>query len=445
MHAARLNPPQADHPRACASRPSCPLGEAMKEGAHPETTRPPGGFVRRRVVLHFPGFEPLDAAAHRLRYARAAALSARVWSMDIAVGPLVDTGAGPEFDVVSTVGGRRTESRVILFDHDVLVTALTNRPLPVRLVAGYRSALQVAWQGGLIGYFRHAWRFGLFFVFPFLLVALALGIGLALALAPLRLGFPAGLPLWHLVWSVPAGIVFFRVLFLPNAERLHTLHLFADWELAVAMATPDRGVVASWLEETVTRARAALAAAGEGDCDEILITSHSMGSSIAAQVVGRLLEDGEDLAHGKPVAFVTLGGAILQCALLRPAHRLRARIGLIARARNIVWLEVQCLTDAIHFYKTRVAEITGHADAPQPAIVTIRFKHMLSAKRYRRIKLDFLRVHRQYVLGPDVRAPFDFTLMTAGPLAAPAFATFSTSNLPDLAAHGVAQGHDWKG
>jgi hypothetical protein len=50
---------------------------------------------------------------------------------------------------------------------------------------------------------------------------------------------------------------------------------------------------------------------------------------------------------------------------------------------------------------------------------------MLTKEHYRKIRRDFLRVHRQYVLGPDLRAAFDFTLMTAGPLPAAAFAHFT--------------------
>jgi len=33
--------------------------------------------IRKRVVLHFPGYEPLDAEAHYSRYARSAMQSGR--------------------------------------------------------------------------------------------------------------------------------------------------------------------------------------------------------------------------------------------------------------------------------------------------------------------------------------------------------------------------------
>lgn len=399
--------------------------------------------VRKRIVLHVPGFEPLDAHAHQARYARSAGQSTRVWGLYFHVGPLVQTASLPFFDVTATGQGHRTESRIHILDHRTLVAELTEKPLHRRIFAGYASAAQVVRQGGLTGYFRHAWRFGLFFVFPFLLVALAFFVSCALALAPLFLGLPA----WNLVWSIPSAAALFRFGFIPQTERFHTLHLFGDWELAVAMAELDRpridrpgidrpGIdrreIDLWLERAIVAARDIFVEARDTGCDEVLVTSHSMGSTIAAHVVGALLEREPDLMQGRRIVFVTLGGAILQCALLRTATRLRARVGLLARAPGIDWLDVQCLTDSIHFYKARVVALCGHPEARQASILAIRLKHILSAERYKRIKLDFLRVHRQYVLGPDRRSSFDFTLMTAGPLPAFDFATFSQAAMPDI-------------
>jgi hypothetical protein len=88
-------------------------------------------------------------------------------------------------------------------------------------------------------------------------------------------------------------------------------------------------------------------------------------------------------------------------------------------------MEVQCLTDVISFYKSSVTALTGHPDLPSPRLIFLRIRNMLSPERYRRIKRDFLRVHRQYVLGSDRRTNFDFGLMTAGPLPAQSFERFA--------------------
>jgi hypothetical protein len=384
--------------------------------------------IEKRVVLHFPGFEPLDADAHRARYDRSARQSAAAWDYSVETGTLQPYGMAPYFDVCTSGAGWKTLSRVHILDHDELVTRLNGRKLFVRLFQGYLAAARITIGGGLFGYFRHAWRFGLFFLFPFLLMSLGLLLAVAIGSAPIL----AGLSFWHLFWSVPAAIAFLRYAFMPFAARFHTLHLFSDWELAVAMGGLEKLSAEQWLEACAASARRAL----EEPADEYVISSHSMGSSVATHVIGLLLEREPELFDGKRVVFASLGSAVLQCALLRSAHVLRSRVGLIARCKNIHWVDVHCLTDAIHFYKAPVVAICGHKTAPQAAITTVRFKTMLSEAHYRKIRRDFLRVHRQYVLGPDERAAFDFTLMTAGPLPASAFATFTRANMPSLALAG---------
>jgi hypothetical protein len=380
---------------------------------------PSSARVKKRVVLHFPGFEPLDAERHRVRYERAMQRTAELWGLEADVGALNQEDGRAYFDVETSraADGFRTSSRFFVFDHAAIVDRLAARPLAKRLVQGFRSAAAVVMEGGAFGYFRHAWRFGLFFIFPFLLVALGMAVSFALATYPLWLGggllqFPIGIAL---------GFFFFVRMFIPWSDRFHTLHLFSDWDMAVAVSRLDKAEVNDWIEASAQAARQAF----DLQADEYVISSHSMGSSMAAQTIGLLLEREPDLLDGKRVVFVTLGGATLQCALLRSASVLRARIGLIARSSNVTWLEIQCLTDVISFYRSSVTALTGHPDAPQPRLVFLRIKNMLFAERYKRIKLDFLRVHRQYVLASDRRSNFDFGLMTAGPLAASSFTHFS--------------------
>ncbi|MEI2297065.1 hypothetical protein [Ensifer sp. MJa1] len=378
------------------------------------------GTVKKRIVLHFSGFEPLDAAKHQARYQRSALKTAKLQDFAVKVGAVHADGPSRYFDVDSEGRDWQTKSRVYIFDHDDLVSYLNGRPTLSRIVGGFRSAARVVWEGGALAYFRHAWRFGLFFIFPFLLVSIGLALSALIGTAPYWLALEP----WLLLASGPAAYLFFFKLFLPWSDRWHTLHLFADWELAVAVATMEKPYFKQWLEDCLVSVRAALAE----PADEYVISSHSMGSSIAAHVVGALVERDASLLQGKRIVFATLGGAILQCALLRSADVLRSRVGAIARAREVFWFDVQCLTDAINFYRCQVVALAGHPTAPQPPIVFIRVKHLLSPERYRRIKRDFLRVHRQYVLDADVRASFDFTMMTAGPLPAASFANPAASS-----------------
>ncbi len=367
-------------------------------------------LVRRRVVVHFPGFERMDAQAHHRRFKRSAERSAEIWGFSTDIDPLHEEQGAPHFTVVHETRNWRTTSVIYMCDHNALVEKFGRKSIFRRILAGFASFGYAVGQGALTAYFRHAWRFGLFFLFPFVLMTLVLGASLAVAALPSLLGFGP----WHYFWSLPLAWVSGRGVFFPLSERFLTLHLFADWELAVSAARMNDPDLSCWLERHCDTMIEAL----NEPADEYVISSHSMGSTLAAHVFGMVLERKPDAVAGKRVVFVTLGGAILQCALLKTAGKLRQRVGAIAHASEVSFLEVQCLTDVIHFYRCAVVSLCGHHDAPQAELVSIRVKHLLHPERYRRIKRDFLRIHRQYVLHADMRGSFDFTLLTTGPFPA---------------------------
>lgn len=386
--------------------------------------------VGKRVVVHFPGFEPLNAAAHYERFERTAAQSADVWNCRFDIGPLQDTATAACFEVVGSGPNWRTDATVFILEHHAWMSAALAEPRLVQLPKGYAAFVKAIALGGLWGYLRHAWRFAVFcLLYPFVIVGIGIVAALALAALPWLLGFSA----WHILWSLPLGAALFWYVHLPWTDRFHALLLFSDWRFAVAMATLDDAAANRRLAECEVALRAAL----DQPADEYVITSHSMGTILAAHALGAILQSDPDALAGKRVIFATLGGALLQSALLRPAVVLRERAGLVLRAPQVYWFDVQSLNDPIHFYKSNVARALGHDDTPTPQPVFFRLKNILTPERYKRVKRDVLRIHRQYVLGLDRRGPFDFTLLAAGPLPAASFARFTQHALPPIGDDGA--------
>lgn len=377
--------------------------------------------VQSRLVFYFPGFDPLDAAAHHLRYQRAAALAGKTWGMDYAVGALESSPAGEHFVVNAKTGEQSTRSSIFIYDHNDVISHLRSTSVWRQIASGFKAGAGIFAEGGAARYFRHAWRFGLFFIFPFLLMLAGGAAAATITLLPWLLGLSA----WFCLLSAPVAGLFFIKAFLPFAERFHTLHLYADWRFALAVGRDDP-LARDWIEE---KAQAVLLAL-EQPSEEILVVSHSMGASLALAVMGRVLELQPDAFKNRRLTFTTLGGAALQCAFLSSAKRLRQSIGAVAHHPEVIWFDIQCLTDPIHLYRCNTAHLTGHEDAQQPTIVPIRFKHSLSPERYKKNKRNFLRMHRQYVLGPDRKSGFDFTLMTAGPLPVASFASLESHQPP---------------
>ncbi|WP_416408610.1 hypothetical protein [Agrobacterium rosae] len=379
--------------------------------------------VSSRLVFYFPGFDPLDAAAHQRRYERSAAQSGKTFGIDYTVGGVSQTNAGSRMDVEGKHDGHTTHSTIFIHDHNTLISQLRAASVWKQIGLGFKAGAGIIGEGGAFAYFRHAWRFGLFFLFPFLLIALGIAVAALVAALPLMIGVSA----LFCLFTFPLGYLFFMKGVMPFSERFHTLHLFADWRFALAVGR-DEPMARDWIED---KARAVLVALEQG-ADEVLFVSHSMGASLALAVAGRLLELKSDAFDGRHVSFVTLGGAALQCALLSSASRLRQSIGVMARHGDVNWFDIQCLTDPIHLYKCHTAKLAGHGDASQPKIVPIRFKHSLSDERYQKNRSNFLRMHRQYVLGSDRKSGFDFTLLTAGPLPAATFADLRSERPPEI-------------
>lgn len=379
--------------------------------------------VSSRLVFYFPGFDPLHASAHRRRYARSAVQSGATFGLDYAVGDVAETEAGSRMNVVATHEGQTTHSSVFIHDHNALISQLRSVPVWKQIALGFKAGAGIIAEGAAAHYFHHAWRFGLFFIFPFLLVALGLAFAVLIAALPLLIGVSA---LFCLL-SVPIACLFLAKGLMPFSDRFHTLHLFADWRFALIVGR-DEAMAREWIDDRAKKVLLAL----ETPSDEVLFVSHSMGASLALAVAGRVLELKPEAFDGRNVSFVTLGGAALQCAFVSKATRLRGSIGVLAHHREVNWFDIQCISDPIHLYKCHTAALTGHADASQPKLVRIKFKHSLSNERYKKNKLNFLRMHRQYVLGSDRKSGFDFTLLTAGPLPAAEFAGLKSDVAPEM-------------
>ncbi len=385
--------------------------------------------VQRRIVVHFPGFEPLDARAHHRRYVRSSEQSSAAFGFSVMTHGLDGNIMAPSFEVSAEGPNWSTKTSIFLLGHQSIIARLKAVPFHIRLLRGYSAALATLWEGAFLRYIIVAWRFALFFLFPF--IAMAIGLLCAILVASLPVIFEIhGL---HYLWSIPFSAVLFAFLFLPWAERAHIQHLFAHWQLAVKLSRLDDDEVKSLIEDHV----AILVDALGRNADEYLISSHSLGGTFAIHALGALIERHPESLQGKSIALVTLAGPGLQSSLMKSAVVLRHRVKTVLTHAGVLWVDFQCLSDLVNFYRGRVARDNGFNEIEEPAIRLIRIKQMVSRERYRRMRWDGLRLHRQFVLGSDKPSCYDFTLLTAGPFSAKEFATFNFYSLPPLDRNGA--------
>ena len=383
----------------------------------------------RRVVVHFPGFEPLDENDHHQRYVRAAAQSASAFGFSVETGGLNCKSGLPRFDVLAHGPNWTTHATIQLLGHQRYINRLKQAPFHQRLARGFQAAATVAISGTFKRYAKLSWRFSLFFLFPFVVMGLGLAGFAAAAVLPVL----AEMPVLNLLWSVPVSAIAFAFVFLPLAERAHVQHLLAHWQLAVSLAQLDDYD----LEALIVSHRAALEEALGTPADEYLITGHSLGGTFAILALGAILQQNPALLDGKFVSLATLAGPGLQSSLMKGADVLRSRIKALLTSPAVFWVDFQCFTDMVNFYGGRVAFDNGFTDLAEPAIKLIRVKSMLTPEHYRRIRWDGLRVHRQFVLGSDRPSHYDFTLLTTGPFSARDFVSYGPGVLPPLSEDGT--------
>ncbi len=85
--------------------------------------------------------------------------------------------------------------------------------------------------------------------------------------------------------------------------------------------------------------------------------------------------------------------------------------------RQSIWVEYQALVDIINVYKVDPVVALGMPATGKPIVKIIRIRMMVEEHTYRRFRLNFLRIHRQAVMGNERRYFYDYYMLCCGPIA----------------------------
>jgi pimeloyl-ACP methyl ester carboxylesterase len=162
-----------------------------------------------------------------------------------------------------------------------------------------------------------------------------------------------------------------------------------------------------------------VAAATGADADEILVIGHSLGAVIAVDLLDRALRLDPALgAREIPITFISIGSSILKIGLHRGATRFRAAVERVTRSPGIFWGDYQARIDLLNFYDTHPMAEMALPTEYEPVVRLVEFGKMLEHAMYRRIRLNFYRLHCQFVSGNDKRASYDYFMLVCGPISA---------------------------
>jgi hypothetical protein len=374
--------------------------------------------IRRRHVFYVEGYDPRGAEGYHRLFARELKRFTKTWDIEASASELVVDSEDIAHWTVATQGANwqtLTRYEFVRFEH--VVNAGARRPMARQIARTLHWMFDDLASGALWRTVRAAWRFALH-----LMVVQAPLVGwLAVTIAA---GCGAGFALARATASVPAGIIAGAVvaaallaLLRPLNERSVLLQVANGWPLMRDFA---RGRPSGYDRPVEAFARQLVAAARAGEADEIIIVGHSAGGLTAPIVTTRALELDPDLGrHGPRVTLLTIGSLLPAFALHPAAERMRAAVRRLALEPAVRWVDCQARKDIMNFWDfdpvAGVGVDVGTAGT-NPMVWPVRLRDMLTDAAYDRVRASQFRMHYQYVMANDRRAPYDYFMLVCGPV-----------------------------
>jgi hypothetical protein len=377
----------------------------------PGDAQAPLRLVRRRRVVHISGFEPIGVDGLDRRMKSGLRKFGALWGAKATSSePVVaEDGRAVTWTVESAGPNWSTDTRYTVLRWDELMKPYTGRSWLGRVAGGYKALFELMLNGTLARYFRANVRYGLFFIYPLLILVGFLILGVLAGVGAALLGIPAAPVTAPLV-----GIAVFAVLMRVLGGYFYLDFALADWAFAADLARdaiPDLdGVLERFTEEVTSALR-------DRDADEVLLSSVSLGAVMMIESIDRVCGREPDVAIWfRRTAFLTVGSSILKIGLHPGAERLRRLIGRVGAEKGLYWVEYQAKVDPINFYRTNPVKDTGHRKTGRPIVRQIRIRSMMEDTEYRRAQRSALHLHRQFVMPNAKRYFYDFYQISFGPL-----------------------------
>lgn len=377
----------------------------------PGKSRAPLRLVGRRRVVHISGFEPIGIDGLDRRLKSGLRKFAALWNATAtsSAPEVSEDGRAVSWDVESSGPNWTTQCRYTVLRWDELMQPYTGRSWLGRVAGGYRALFELILNGTLSQYFRANVRYGLFFIYPILVLFGFLILGIAAGAGAAILGVPAAPATAPLI-----AIAVFALLMRVFGSYFYLDFALADWAFAADLARDDVPGLDTVLERFTGEITAALR---DHDADEVLLSSVSLGAVMMAEAVDRVCGREPDVQLWfRRTAFLTVGSSILKIGLHPAAERLRRLIGRVGAEKALYWVEYQAKVDPINFYKTNPVKDLAKRKTGRPVVRQIRIRSMMDDAEYRRAQRSALHLHRQFVMPNAKRYFYDFYQISFGPL-----------------------------
>jgi pimeloyl-ACP methyl ester carboxylesterase len=372
-------------------------------------------MVRKRHVFHLAGYDPIGGAWYR-QFKRQLATFARTWSVCPAVSePTQSRASYAQWTVTTRAPNWRVETVYELLLWDDIVLSDFAKPMMKRLANSSFAFFDVVMTGTAFRYFRANWQYAIFFLFPFfLLFVFAVGAATVAHWVVSMMALPYML---HVAVLVPVAVSIFALLLHWPGRRWRVQQGLDDWIFSWDYLYGRRPDLAARLDRF---AETLVARARDTALDEIVVVGHSIGATLALELITRALAIDPNLGrHGPAVCLLTVGSTIPKFTLHPAGEDLRKRAERIVRESSIAWAEYHARSDAISFYKfdpVRLTRFYGDLNSGKPHLRRVWLHQMLTKRTYWRYRLRFMRLHYQVVMANERRSTYDYFMMICGPI-----------------------------
>ena len=376
--------------------------------------------VRRRLIVYVQGYDPRGLPEYYRMFRQEFRKTLALYGLTGTVGkPAHDPDRYITNWNVETHGpGWDVATRYMFLRWEDIIRADFARPAWWKIAAMYGAMVHAIAAGVIWRLLKAHWRFGMFVLYPMVLMTLWLLLGGISGLVAAKLAAWVGISMWlAAAIGALAGFAVFAGAVRITERHTYLLYLCDDiastWQFA-HRKRPD------WEARLDLFAGYLVDAIRTSNADEVVVVGHSSGSFLAVDVVDRALARDPALGrHGSKVRLLTIGANLPIVGFHGRARWFRERLLRLAVSDQIAWVDFQSRHDIMNMWP--FDPVAGHGldpgpDRHNPQVIPVSFRDLWLPEGFGRRRWRFFRAHFQFLLANErTGAPYDYYLICCGP------------------------------
>jgi pimeloyl-ACP methyl ester carboxylesterase len=377
--------------------------------------------VHRRLVIYVQGYDPRGLAEYYRMFRREFRRTCELYDLTGKIEAPQDepNRFSTSWDVTTNGDGWNVETRYQFLRWEDIIRKDFARPPWWKIPYMYRALGLALFNGVVLRILKTHWRFGMFVLYPIVLMTLWLLLGIFVGMLCSALVASQGAPSnVSLSVGLLTGFGAFSSLLWLTEPQTYLLYLCDDVAATHQFAHRERP---DWEERMEIFAGYVVDAVRASEADEVVIVGHSSGSFLAVDVLDRALTRDPELGrHGPRVRLLTIGANLPIIGFHEKAQWFRDRLRRLAVAPDIDWVDYQSRHDVMNFWPfDPVADhgIVLGLERRNPLVVSVSFRDLWIPGSFSRRRWRFFKAHFQFLLANEqLGAAYDYYLICCGPI-----------------------------